>query len=154
MTVAGHKLSNERIKVAGLIPGNYELKIDGENVGTFSHLALSSKVELQSNEKTPQYQQALAVAELNRERNDVAIRPLRDAWAGIKGLRKKIAEAAEAPAPEPGAKAGPTPEDLKAQWEARMVKIGELLDLAKTYEDRIYAAAQPMPRHYELTRVP
>ncbi|MCB1063587.1 MAG: hypothetical protein KDN20_11780, partial [Verrucomicrobiae bacterium] len=87
MTVAGHKLSNERIKVAGLIPGNYELKIDGENVGTFSHLALSSKVELQSNEKTPQYQQALAVAELNRERNDVAIRPLRDAWAGIKGLR-------------------------------------------------------------------
>lgn len=142
LTAAGHKLSNERLKIAGLAPGSYEVKIDGVSVGNWSHLALGAKVELQSNEKTPQYQQALDVAELNRDRNDQAIRPLRDLWARIKNLRNAGLEAAAAGQPNP----------FDAEYEALKPKIGSLLDLARDFEDRLYAAAQPQPRQYEITR--
>jgi hypothetical protein len=37
-------------------------------------------VELKENNLTPQYQQALKVAELNKIRNDEAVRPMRDLW--------------------------------------------------------------------------
>ena len=33
LTAAGHKLSNERVKIAGLAPGSYEIRIDGELIG-------------------------------------------------------------------------------------------------------------------------
>ncbi|MBL9155436.1 MAG: SGNH/GDSL hydrolase family protein [Verrucomicrobiales bacterium] len=139
MTVAGHRLSNERLRVAGLAPGTYELKIDGQSVGKYSHLVLGSKIELQSNEATPQHQQALDVALLNRERNDKALRPLRDVWAGIKGLRSKLAE---------------NPNAFAQQSEPMMTKVAELVALSKDYEDRIHLAAQPRARKYELVRLP
>ncbi|MCB1093654.1 MAG: hypothetical protein KDL87_19095, partial [Verrucomicrobiae bacterium] len=139
MTVAGHKLSNERIRVAGLAPGTYQLKIDGKSVGKFPHLTLASKVELQSNAETPQYLQALDVANLNRERNDKAMRPLRDTWGGIKGLRAKHAS---------------DPEAFAKAVEPMMAKVSELVALAKDYEERIHLAAQPQARKYELVRVP
>lgn len=144
MTVAGHKLSNERIKVAGLAPGKFELKIDGELVGTYTDLMLGSKVELQSNAKTPQYQQALQVAELNRDRNDLAIRPLRDLWAGVKGIRAKAREAVATGKPDP----------FEAQLAAKKVQIDELVELGRSYEEKIRAAAQPRVRHYEIVRLP
>jgi lysophospholipase L1-like esterase len=105
---------------------------------------LRSKVELQSNAKTPQYQQALQVAEMNRERNDLAIRPLRDLWAGIKGIRAKAREAVAAGNPDP----------FEAQFAAKKVKIDELLELGRSYEEKIRAAAQPKARKYEVVRVP
>ena len=67
LTHAGHKLSADRLRVAGLDPGDYEVRIDGTLIGVWSHLALGSKIELQTNPKTPQYQQALQVAKLNRQ---------------------------------------------------------------------------------------
>jgi len=144
MTVAAHRRSNEKIQVVGLVPGSYALSIDGVNVGEFTHSSLGFKVELQSNEKTPQYQQALAVAELNRERNDLATRPLRDAWGKIKGLRNKAAaEVADG-------SADPLAEEL-AKVSA---EIEVLLALGRDYEDRIHAAAQPVARKYELVKVP
>lgn len=144
MTVAGHKLSNEHIKVAGLAPGKFELKIDGELVGTYTDLMLGSKVELQSNAKTPQYQQALQVAELNRDRNDLAIRPLRDLWAGVKGIRAKAREAVATGKPDP----------FEAQLAAKKMQIDELVELGRGYEEKIRAAAQPRVRHYEIVRLP
>jgi len=132
--VAGHRRSRETIQISGLAPGSYELKIDGISVGEFSHAALGVNIELQSSVNSPQYQQALAVAELNRERNDQAIRPLRDVWGRVKALRKKAdAEGA----------AGQKDDDAKDMVLAK-AEIKRLLALGRSYEDRIHAAAQPI----------
>ena len=139
MTAAGHKLSNERLRIVGLAAGNYDINIDGQSVGKFSHLTLASKVELQSNAATPQYRQALDVAMLNRERNDEALRPLRDTWAGIKGLRSKFGKDADTFAKEA---------------KAHMTRVSELVALAQDYENRIHAAAKPQARRYEVILVP
>ncbi len=143
LTVAGHKMSNERIKVAGLAPGTYAVKIDGVSVGTWSHIALGAKVELQSNDKTPQYRQALDVAELNRDRNDQAIRPLRDTWARIKNMRNAGLEAA----------AAGQPDTFESEYQALKPRIDDLLELARDFEDRLYSAARPQARKYEIVRV-
>ena len=90
MAKAGHKLSGDVLKVVGLEPGNYEVRLDGKSLGrSWPQATLGTKIEIQENPATPQFQQALAVAELNRERNDTVIRPLRDVWQRFKGLRKK-----------------------------------------------------------------
>lgn len=140
LTVAGHKLSNERIKVFGLAPGLYQISIDGKNIGKpVPHTRLGSKVELQSAADTPQYQQALAVAELNRERNDLAIRPMRGVWSQVKGLRRKLASS--------------DPEKFAAEYATRKARIDELLKLAADYDEKIHAAALPKARKYVVERV-
>lgn len=140
LTVAGHKLSNERIRVFGLAPGNYQLSIDGKPIGKpLPHTRLAAKVELQSLADTPQYQQALAVAELNRERNDTTIRPMRGLWSQIKGLRRKLAAS--------------DPEKFAAEYAPRKAQIDELLKVAAQYDEKIYAAAQPKPRKYVVERI-
>ena len=97
MTKAGHKLGGDVLKVAGLAPGSYEVRLEGKSLGqTWPHVTLGTKIEIQENESSPQFQQALAVAELNRERNDLVIRPLRDVWQNFKGIRKKPGVDAEA----------------------------------------------------------
>ena len=124
------------MRVAGLAPGQYELRIDGQLVGKYSHIALGSKIELQSNPKTPQYQQAMDVVRLNRERNDEAVRPMRDLWGRIKGVRRRN-----------------NPEKFAKEYPEMLEKIGSFQEQAADYEKRIYRAAEPRPRRYELTRV-
>jgi hypothetical protein len=139
LTNAGHRLSNEMLRVAGLAPGNYEIKIDGKSIGKpVGHVMLGAKLELQANESTPQYQQALQVALLNRERNDQAIRPLREVWAKVKGARKKLAQ---------------DPAAFDEFMRTTRPEIDRLEKLAREFEGRIYAAAQPVARRYEITRV-
>ncbi|MDF1862441.1 MAG: SGNH/GDSL hydrolase family protein [Verrucomicrobiales bacterium] len=136
LTKAGHKLSAERLRVSGLSPGSYELRIDDVLIGTFTHLNLEAKVELQKYLHSPQSQQALAVTLLNRDRNDKAVRPMRDLWARVKGLRRKGDQEKFDQAYLP----------LKAEIDALHRKAVE-------FEERIYAAAQPVPRRYHLRRV-
>ena len=80
MTDAAHKMSQEIIRITGLEYCDYDLKIDGKTVGTYTHREFAAGVELQSNEKTPQYQQAMKVALLNKKRNEEVIAPMRDYW--------------------------------------------------------------------------
>ncbi|UII79864.1 SGNH/GDSL hydrolase family protein [Flagellimonas sp. CMM7] len=86
LTQAGTKMGKELVQIVGLEYGDYELLIDGTVVGTYSHLEFAQGVELQSNEKTPQYQQALRVAEINKARNEELIVMIRDEWL----LRKTL----------------------------------------------------------------
>lgn len=139
LTKAGHRLSNEQIQVSGLAPGKYEVRIDGEPIGPpMSQARLGFKVELQSNPNTPQYQQALQVAMLNKERNDKAVHPLRDAWRKPKSVWR----------------AQPIDQEkLKAAMEELEPKIQEFEALAADYEAKIYEAAKPLPRKYEIVRV-
>ncbi len=132
-----HRLSNEKIRVVGLPPGKYELKIDGQVVGVYPHGALAGKIELQDNPKTPQYQQALAVAMLNKERNEKAVRPLRNHWHALKASSRKM-----------------NPEQLAA-WRKNEFepKLPALRAACDEYLARVYDAAQPKARRYEVRRV-
>jgi lysophospholipase L1-like esterase len=139
ITKSGHKLSNERLRILGLKPGRYDLLIDGEKVGTYAHAQLAAKIELQSNAKTPQHQQALAVATLNKERNEKAVRPLRSKWLQLRGRITR---------------AGKTGSDEHKEYLVGFNKeIATLNKLADEYEAKIYAAAQPVARKYEVVPV-
>ena len=140
LTKSGHKMSNERLTVRGLKSGKYSLKIDGVNVGHYTHAQLGSKVELQGNEKTPQYQQALAVAMLNKERNDKAVHPLRKQWQNRKGKRRQKLNEKD-------------PEAYAQFYAAFEIEVARLLKKKGEYEDRIYALAQPRARVYEIAPV-
>ena len=65
------ELNQQIIKIDGLNSGDYELKIDGENVGVFVAEDLANGINLAENQKTPQYKQALAVKAVNDERLQV-----------------------------------------------------------------------------------
>ncbi len=143
LAAAGHRYSNESFAARNLAPGKYELKIDGQPVGVWTDGQLAFRVELQANDKTPQYQQALRVALLNKERNDKAVRPLRDLWRQLKNRQRQLA-------------AGPDKKEAFEQWLAEEFKPGvaKLEALAKDFEEQIYRINQPLSRKYELVRVP
>ncbi|MDD4872789.1 MAG: SGNH/GDSL hydrolase family protein [Kiritimatiellae bacterium] len=151
LTHLGHRYSNEKITVGNLKPGKYELRIDGELVGAFTEGQLAFGVELEGNEKTPQYQQALKVAMLNKERNEKAVKALRGHWLKLKMMRREIQKL------ESG-----TDKDAAAAKRAEFEKwlpefkpgVAEKLAQIKQYEDQIYAANKPVMRKYELTRMP
>jgi lysophospholipase L1-like esterase len=150
LTSAGHRYSNEKITVRNLKAGNYELKIDGQSVGTWPDSQLAFGVELEGNDKTPQYQQALQVATLNKERNDKAVRPLRNLWGAMKGKRNEIAKAEATKDPQLDTK-----KEAFTKWtEEFKVNVAKQKALAEEYEAKIYAANQPIARKYELVRVP
>ncbi|MEM9016907.1 MAG: SGNH/GDSL hydrolase family protein [Verrucomicrobiota bacterium] len=135
LTQAAHRLGLETLQVKGLRPGTYELMIDGSKIGEFSHHQLASKLELQEFGPSPQALQALAVANLNRTRNDEAIRPIRDLWSQIKGLRKKGEGS------------------LEQQLPKILDQIEEKKKLAMQIEKKIYLVNQPKPRQYHLRRL-
>ena len=149
LSKAGHRHSAERITLRHLKPGKHEVKIDGEAIGQWTDVQLASGVEIQANEKTPQYRQALKVALLNKERNDQAYHPLRDQWAQLKGKRREIDKMTQANDPQLEAKKAEF-----EQWHAGMkARVAELLAKAKEFEDRIYAENQPQPHTYEIAPV-
>tara|TARA_R110002049_G_scaffold4601_1_gene31675 strand:- start:63267 stop:64691 length:1425 start_codon:yes stop_codon:yes gene_type:complete len=138
ITKAGHKLSADRLKVVGLPPGQYEVSIDDVPIGVWTNVALGTKIEVQQNAKTPQYQQALAIAELNRQRNDEAIRPMRDKWSTIKGLRKRYAD---------------KPESLATNLAKARAAIAELKSTAEQFDQEIHDASQPVSHRWTIRPV-
>ena len=144
LTHAGHKLGSERLKISGLEPGLYEIRIDGRSIGKpVPHTTLAAKIELQGNPATPQYAQAMQVALLNRERNDKAMRPLRDVWSRIKGLRKQL----DAAKPEGR-------DRIEKEISDKIASTKPLIERGREYEQRAHATAVPLARHYEVRLVP
>lgn len=146
LTKLGHKNSREGFEVHGLSPGRYELSIDGTVVGTWGSEQLSRHVELQANNKTPQHQQALKVAHLNRDRNSGPVRNLRNEWRLFQGYAraKRDAQTDEARA-------------KVAQMEKRLEGLSERVAShaaeAKKIEDQIFEVNQPVARKYVLSKV-
>lgn len=146
LTSAGHRFSNEKISIRDLKEGKYELRIDGQPVGQYTDAQLAAGVELEGNNKTPQYQQALQVAMLNKRRNDEAMHPLRDQWAQLKGRRNTLKRLEDSKAADFDAK-----KQEFDTWYATFEKaVPELVAKAKAIEDEIYQANQPKPHKYEL----
>ncbi len=57
-------LNQQTLKVTGLAPGNYALKIDGKEVAQADAKAMASGIDLAQIESTPQFQRALKLREL------------------------------------------------------------------------------------------
>lgn len=64
------EMNQELIKVVEL-KGQYKLFIDDEEIGTWSSADLAKGINIATNSKTPQYQQALAVMHLNEDRWEI-----------------------------------------------------------------------------------
>lgn len=150
LTHIGHRLAQEVIDVHGLEPGRYRLTIDDLPVGVYTHEQLERRLELQDNAETPQHKQAAAVAELNRQRNDEAVRPLRNLWREQKLLRLARTRLGENPGSEPYKK-------QVAELEAKLAdmdgQISQLEAAARKIEDEIFAANRIPERHYRLVRL-
>lgn len=146
LTKLGHRHSREALEVHGLAPGRYEVSIDGTVIGTYASDALARHVELQENEKTPQYQQALEVANVNKERNAGPVRSLRGEWSRFQRYAREKRDAAT--------------DEARQKVEEKYPDIGAINErvavhnaAAKELEDRIFEIDQPKPRHYVLKRV-
>ena len=137
---AGGRLSSERLRVVGLPPGQYQLKIDGKAVGSWYHGSLAGNIALHANRKTPQYQQALRVAMLNKERNEKVVHPLRDHYAALRNHYRQGLDKSD-------------PKKFEEFLVAFKTKAAEFDARAKEYEDKIYAANQPQAHRYEIVRV-
>lgn len=146
LTNLGHKNSREALEVHGLAPGRYELSIDGTVVGEFGSDQLSRHIELQANDKTPQYQQALKVANLNRDRNSGPVKNLRNEWRLFQGYARAKRDAQT---DEARAKVA----EMEKRLEGLTERVAGHAAEAKKIEDQIFEVNQPVARKYVLTRV-
>jgi hypothetical protein len=151
LTRLGHRLSREALEIHNLPAGRFTLAIDGVEVGTYTAEALARHIELQENEKTPQYQQALAVAQLNKERNSGPIGALRGEWSKFQDHTHKKRQADANPDNAQFKENLAKAEQAIAGMDERVTQANAA---AKEIEDRIFAANQPPARKYVLKRVP
>jgi lysophospholipase L1-like esterase len=137
MTRAGHTLSQEAYALSGFKPGTYELLMNGQSVGQWPHTTLARRIEIQEDPDSLTLQQANKVAALNKQRNDDAIRPLRNLYSQRKG-RLRAAQT-----PEKQAEFNTWLTDFQKQQT-------ELEAKAKAFEDQIYQANQPQTLRIEI----
>jgi lysophospholipase L1-like esterase len=145
-----HRLGQQDLEVHGLAPGDYQLLIDDQAVGTYTAAELARHVPMESNAKTPDYQQAQQVAMLNKRRNDEAVHPLRNLWRDKKVLRYTRARLENDPDNDNLKKRAASLEERLANFEDQ---ITELEAKAKTIEEEIYQINQPQAHRYRLVRV-
>ncbi len=146
----GHRFSRETLRVRGLPPGLYELRANGQPVGRFRAEQLAVGIELQDRDAWPLRQQAAQVAQLNKRRNEEAVRPLRNLWSARKRLR--LVRAA--------LKQNPDDTALKRQEESLKRRLADfeqqiraLEERAASIEDEIYRINNPRPVRVEIDRV-
>lgn len=137
MTRAGHTMGQEAYTIAGFEPGRYDLIINGQTVGAWDQAGLARHAEFEEDKDSPTWQQSAAVAALNKQRSDEAIRPLRNLY----GQRKGRLRAAQAKGDMQPFEAW-LPEFQKQQ--------AELEAKAKGFEDQIYQLNQPKALHVEI----
>jgi hypothetical protein len=150
MTNAGERMNRQMLQVVGLNAGDYKLLVDGKLIGEYSYNELAKGIGLQDNKDMPDYQQAMKVAELNKERNDKAIQPLRDLWIELKFRRYRETEGLEKEEEEW------IKDDMSVQeWKEKVFykKAEELEKKAKEFEDKVYEINKPVAHKYELIKI-
>lgn len=83
------EFNQETIKLTGLKPGHYRLKIDDAEIGTWTAAELAAGINLATLTRTPQYQQALTIMALNEERFEKERELRRYAWLQYSFFREK-----------------------------------------------------------------
>ncbi|MGE0375856.1 MAG: SGNH/GDSL hydrolase family protein [Planctomycetaceae bacterium] len=150
LTKLGHRLSGERLGVQGLAQGKYKLLIDGSEIGEFPASAFARRIELQANAATPQYQQALEVANLNKQRNEGPVRSLRGEWSQFQRFARARRHAQEHP---DDAEAAKQLTEVEAKIEGMTDRAAQHIAAAQEIEDRIFEINQPPARKYEIRPV-
>lgn len=143
------QLTGEWLEVHGLAPGRYTLTIDGVEVGTYASDALEKHIELQGNDKTPQYQQALEVANRNKNRSEGPVKKMRDAWGQFQHYTHVKRNHEAKPDDEKLTKEFNDLEKAVADLDQR---VATFKAEAQTIEDEIFQKNQPKPRKYVLQR--
>jgi hypothetical protein len=150
LTRGAHRVSREILRISGLKAGQYEIAIDDVVVAQVSADRLAQRLELQSNEKTPQYQQALAVTKLNEEKNTGPVGALRDAWREFQGFARV----------KRNAEAQPNNQELQDKLKnlsVHMANHDQRVDAAQQqiaeFENQIYEANKPPLRHFVIRKV-
>lgn len=152
LTKLGHRMSQESLSIHDLPPGRYELSIDGEVVGRYAHTALARHIELQSNPKTPEYQQAMKVAVLNQQRNAGPVKDKRNSWRVFQSyarLKRELDAQGDQKDPKKVAKLA----ELNKRLEDQDRVIQESEAAAKALEDKIYEINQPVARKFVLRQL-
>ncbi|MCM8543293.1 MAG: SGNH/GDSL hydrolase family protein [Lentisphaeraceae bacterium] len=123
------QLNDEILTVSNLKMGNYDVLMNGETVlSNVSNSDLAKGVELQFNEKSPTFKQALEVATLNEKRNTEGLRHYRGKQGSMKGARRKFAD---------------KPDEL-AKFRAKIQpELDKYLKIADDYEKKIHELAVP-----------
>ncbi len=83
------EFNQEVLQVAGLGAGQYDLVMDGEKVGSYDAAQLAGGINLAENTRTPEYQQAIQIRELNEERWDIERRIRMYTWMQFDFLKGK-----------------------------------------------------------------
>jgi len=151
MTDAKNTLSRQTLRVVGLESGEYRLLIDGNVADIFDYADLAKGVNLFGNFNVPDYRQAMEVAELNLQRNEDAIQPLRDMWIQLKFRRyRERGDWQEEEEEEE------IDDDMSIEeWKEKVLskEAQKLEEKAKEFEDKIYEINKPRSHTYELIKL-
>jgi lysophospholipase L1-like esterase len=150
ITRAGRRVSRESLRIVGLPPTKYEVVIDEVVVATCNADKLAQQLALQSNEKTPQYQQALAVALLNESKNKGPVGTLRNSW----GVFQNYARTKQAIQSKPDDEAlSRKLVDLETHMQGHTERVQAAQREIAEFEDQIYETNKPLLRHYVIRKV-
>lgn len=152
LTKLGHRMSQESLSIHGLPAGRYELSIDDQVVGQYTNTALARHIELQSNAKTPQYQQAMEVALLNKERNDGPVKNKRNSWRAFQQFAR-IKRELDAQSGQKDETQVARLKQLEKSLENQEQVIQESEAAGLALEDKIFKVNQPVSRKYVLKKV-
>jgi hypothetical protein len=145
-----HRLGSEVLRIHGLAPGNYRLLINDSEIGVYAEDVLESGFNLDGNARAPQNRQAGRVAELNAQRNEQVVKPLRDLWRAKKTLERTKRELDAAPADA-------TLKKRAFSYARKLHDFDSQIDAldakSKTFEDQIYQTNQPQLLSFRLERV-
>lgn len=145
-----YSVNEESLEVHGLPPGKYMLAIDGHDVGTYDSAQLEHHIDLQENEKTPQYQQALTLAMLNKQRNEGPIDAMRTEWWNFQDYLDAKRDVKEHPDNVKSKQSLVSAERKITGMDRRVAK--DDAD-AKLIEDKIFELNKPPARKYSLVRI-
>ena len=128
-------------------------------MGVYDAALLAKGINLAANEKTPQYAQALEVAKLNLERDHLSSSALRSlAFVESKMLPGKLKDRPfKAQVAHLKKKLGPDPapyfKGMVTAYESYKPREKEVHEDIQKLFDRMYEAAQPKWREYEIRMV-
>lgn len=147
LTNLGARFSREAIQISGLPVGEYSVQIDGQEVARCTADQLAAGLNLESNSKTPQYQQAAKVAELNKQRNEGPVKRLRNEWVNFQNVRFLAAQVEKNPSD--------TAEKKRlADAEAKLPGMDDRVKAAnidaQKIEDEIFQINQPKPHRFAI----
>jgi lysophospholipase L1-like esterase len=149
LTDLGYRVNQEALEVHGLAPGMYTLTIDGHEIGTYDSEELEHHIELQENAKTPQYQQALAVANLNKQQNEGPVDAERTEWWNFQDYVDAQRDVKEHPE---NAKSKAILAAAARKINGMESRVAKDDAAAKAIEDKIFKLNTPSAHKYALKR--